>query len=211
MTDSQTRTLVVRVWLPDRPGALGQVASRIGALHGDVTAIDILEQGGGRVVDELVVSLPNSASEALLAKELCAVDGVAVEHICPVAADRADSSTAMLDLAATVAEAPPEKRNGVLCRGLVHALDADWAALVGNGCVLAASGEPPEDDWLLAFLDGSHHLDSAGPAGAAPGDVVWGRLPTLGATFAAGRSARPLHARERSRATVFARIVDRLG
>ena len=33
------RTLVVRLWLPDRPGALGQVASRIGAVHGDVTAI----------------------------------------------------------------------------------------------------------------------------------------------------------------------------
>ena len=29
---------VVRVWLPDRPGALGQVASRIGAVRGDVSA-----------------------------------------------------------------------------------------------------------------------------------------------------------------------------
>ena len=29
-------TVVMRVWLPDRPGALGQVASRIGAVKGDV-------------------------------------------------------------------------------------------------------------------------------------------------------------------------------
>src|SRR4051794_33778201 len=72
------RVLVVRLWLPDRPGALGQVASRIGAVHGDVTAIDILERGGGRVVDELVVSLPETSSEALLIKEIGAVDGVAV-------------------------------------------------------------------------------------------------------------------------------------
>src|SRR5215204_3609233 len=37
-SEDETRSLVVRVWLPDRPGALGQVASRIGGLRGDVTA-----------------------------------------------------------------------------------------------------------------------------------------------------------------------------
>ena len=74
------RTFVVRVWLPDRPGALGQVASRIGAVHGDVTAIDILDRGGGRVIDELVVALPEDVSVDLLAKEINAVDGVSVEH-----------------------------------------------------------------------------------------------------------------------------------
>jgi hypothetical protein len=50
-------TFVVRVWLPDRPGALGAVASRIGAVGGDLVGIDILERGGGRVIDELVVEL----------------------------------------------------------------------------------------------------------------------------------------------------------
>ena len=29
-------TFVIRMWLPDRPGALGQVASRIGAVRGEV-------------------------------------------------------------------------------------------------------------------------------------------------------------------------------
>ena len=38
-------TVVIRVWMPDRPGALGQVASRIGAVRGDVLGIEILEQG----------------------------------------------------------------------------------------------------------------------------------------------------------------------
>ncbi|MEY4175069.1 MAG: hypothetical protein RI900_2234, partial [Actinomycetota bacterium] len=41
------QTFVVRVWLPDRPGALGQVASRVGAVRGDVVGIEILERGGG--------------------------------------------------------------------------------------------------------------------------------------------------------------------
>lgn len=52
-------TFVIRLWLPDRPGALGQVASRIGAVRGDVVGIDILERGGGQAVDELVVELPD--------------------------------------------------------------------------------------------------------------------------------------------------------
>ena len=38
----------LRVWLPDRPGALGAVASRIGGVKGDVVGIEILEQGAGR-------------------------------------------------------------------------------------------------------------------------------------------------------------------
>lgn len=33
---ARVETYVVRVWMPDRPGALGQVASRIGAVGGDV-------------------------------------------------------------------------------------------------------------------------------------------------------------------------------
>ena len=121
---------VVRVWLPDRPGALGQVASRIGAVHGDVTAIDILERGGGRVIDELAVVLPDAVSVELLAKEIGAVDGVSVEHIRTVAEERPDSATAVLQLAAEVAEAAPGERLDVLVAGLLVVADADWAVAV---------------------------------------------------------------------------------
>ena len=69
-------TYVVRVWLPDRPGALGQVASRIGAVRGDVTGIDILERGAGRAIDELVVELPDDELLPLLIDEIGQVDGV---------------------------------------------------------------------------------------------------------------------------------------
>ena len=43
---------VVRIALPDRPGALGLVASRIGAVGGDIVAINILERDEGHAVDE---------------------------------------------------------------------------------------------------------------------------------------------------------------
>src|SRR5262245_41381484 len=82
---SGVETFVIRMWLPDRPGALGQVASRIGAVRGDVVGIDILERDGGQAVDELVVELPDGALVDLLVAEVRQVDGVAVEEVRPVA------------------------------------------------------------------------------------------------------------------------------
>jgi hypothetical protein len=204
------RTLVVRVWLPDRPGALGQVASRIGAVHGDVTAIDILERGGGRVIDELMVALPESVSLDLLAKEIGAVDGVAVEHIRIIPAERPDSATAVLQLAAVVAEAAPEERLATLVSGLQRAVDADWAVAVRGDELVEQRGAPPALEWLLAFLDGSGHLDPACPTTNTPGDVMWARLARPGVVVAAGRADRAVHERERQRITALARIVDHL-
>ena len=76
-------TYIVRVWLPDRPGALGQVASRIGAVRGEIVGIDILERGGGRAIDELAVQIPDASLVDLLVSEIRAVDGVDVEEIRP--------------------------------------------------------------------------------------------------------------------------------
>jgi hypothetical protein len=210
MRDEAARSLVVRVWLPDRPGALGQVASRIGAVHGDVTAIDILERGGGRVVDELVVALPESVSVDLLAKEIGAVDGVAVEHVRAIGDERPDSSTALLQLAADVAGAPRRTRLGVLVTGLLRAVDGDWAVAVCDGALVERRGTPPDLGWLLAFFDGSGHLDPAFPSANAPSDVMWARLPEAGVVVATGRAARAVHERERGRIILLARIVDGL-
>jgi ACT domain-containing protein len=33
--------LRIRVWLPDRPGALGLVASRIGSLGADIVGVEV--------------------------------------------------------------------------------------------------------------------------------------------------------------------------
>jgi len=47
----------VRIHLPDRPGALGAVASRIGAVGGDIIAIDILDRADGQAMDEFIIEL----------------------------------------------------------------------------------------------------------------------------------------------------------
>lgn len=67
---------LVRVRLLDRPGALGLVASRIGAVGGDIVAIDILERGDGEAVDEFVVELAGDHLVDLLRSEVHEVDGV---------------------------------------------------------------------------------------------------------------------------------------
>jgi ACT domain-containing protein len=71
---------VVRIALPDRPGALGLVASRIGAVGGDIVAINILERDKGSAVDEFVVEVEGDLIE-LLRHEIHEVDGVSVLDI----------------------------------------------------------------------------------------------------------------------------------
>ncbi len=72
---------VVRIALPDRPGALGLVASRIGAVGGDIVAINILERDEGQAVDEFVVEIGGHHLVDLLQSEIHEVDGVVVLEI----------------------------------------------------------------------------------------------------------------------------------
>ena len=71
----------MRVWLPDRPGALAAVAGRIGACGGDLIGIDILERGEGRVIDELTIDLADDAAIPALLKGVSDLDEVDVEDI----------------------------------------------------------------------------------------------------------------------------------
>lgn len=203
--------VVVRVWLPDRPGALGQVASRIGAVRGDVLGIEILEVGGGRVIDELVVELDDARLVDLLISEVDAVDGVSVEHVRPVDGDRADPDLAALTVGAELAEASRADRLSVLGAGVARVADASWSVVVRGGEVVHSQGDPPDLSWLIAFLDGSDHLATdRGSDQRAPSDIVWARLARSGLSLAAGRSDRPVHERERVRVALLARLADAL-
>jgi hypothetical protein len=205
-------TYVVRVWLPDRPGALGQVASRIGAVRGDVTGIDILERGGGRAVDELVISIPDGSDMGLLVSEISQVDGVAVEDVRRVPADRPDHALFALEAAARVIETAPEKRLDLLCAELVTLVEGEWAVVLdpSGRAALVTVGTPPEPTWLVAFLAGSSHLTQAEQAAGAPGDLVWTRLLAHELVVVAGRSGRPFHTRERQLVDALGRITDLL-
>ena len=203
-------TFVVRLWLPDRPGALGQVASRIGAVHGDVVGIEILERGGGSAIDDLTVSLPDASLVDLLVAEIRQVDGVAVEDVRRVAADRPSGSMAVLSTVATIVATTSDERLTATCTALRALLDADWAiAMCMDGPhAVARSGEAPDLEWLAAFFLGSEHL--ATEHEYTPGDLVWTRLARRGLALAAGRAGRVFHARERDEFRVLGGIVDAL-
>src|SRR2546423_15176309 len=70
-----TAHVLVRVWLPDRPGALGQVASRIGSVRGDIVGVDVLECDGGVAIDEFAVNLAEAGLVPMLVREMGEVDG----------------------------------------------------------------------------------------------------------------------------------------
>ena len=205
-------TYVVRVWLPDRPGALGQVASRIGAVRGDVVGIDILERGGGRAVDELVVSLPDGTAIDLLVAEITQVDGVAVEEVRRVASDRPDAGLVALEMAARLAETPSGDRLPALAEQLTELLDGGWVVALDEQSErpVVTAGPAPDAGWIAAFINGSRHLSAADQAASAPDDLAWAHMPTADLTVAIGRTGRPFHTRERLQLALLCRVTDAL-
>ncbi|MBI5089732.1 MAG: ACT domain-containing protein [Actinobacteria bacterium] len=205
-------TYVVRVWLPDRPGALGQVASRIGALRGDVIGIDILERGGGRAVDELVVALPDGSVIELLVAEMTQVDGVAVEDVRRVANGRPDSGLVALEMAAGLVEADGPERLTTLCHSLAELLDGGWVVALDDASerALVTVGSAPDSGWIAAFAHGSRHLEGVAHEAAAAEDLAWARLPAAEVTVAVGRANRPFHTRERQQMALLCRTADSL-
>lgn len=200
-------TVVVRVWLPDRPGALGQVASRIGAVRGDVLGIEILESGAGNVIDELVVRLPDAQLVDLMIAEVDAVDGVGVEHVRSLDGGHVDPDLAALTLVAEVAELEAAHRATAFVRGTRRLTGADWAALIDGATVLAVDGDAPDLALVIAAQEGSQHLGAAAPLAS---ELFWSTATVGSFVLAAGRAGLPIHTRERSRIDVLARIAHSL-
>lgn len=71
--------VVVTLSLPDRPGALGAVASRMGAVGADITDVRVATRAGGVAEDVFHLDLPAAGDVdviGLLLSEITQVDGV---------------------------------------------------------------------------------------------------------------------------------------
>lgn len=202
---------VLRVWVPDRPGALGAVASRIGAVRGDLVGIEILERGGGRAIDELVIDLPDAELVDLLVSEVAEVDGVDVEDVRRVDDGLVDPR---LDALETAAELVAHDGVPFLLHGFAAAcmrdFRADWAAVIEPGATdsRVAVGSAPEGSWLNAFLVGSEASVAVPVADGGPHDVAWARLRSSSLAVVLGRDGRPWHMKERRQLEALSRIVD---
>jgi hypothetical protein len=198
--------LVVRVWLPDRPGALGLVASRIGAIGADIVGVDVLERSEHIAVDEFAVVLPRDDLVALLVREIEEVDGASVEECRRVE----HFPDARIDALETVEHICDARALDELAARLVSRVctefAAEWAAVLRGGEIAALAGAHPDPSVLRALATGS--VASVGEAG--PDELAVAPLEMHGARLVLGRSGHPFRRRERGQLLALARVADRV-
>ena len=203
---------VLRVWLPDRPGALGRVATAIGSAGASLTGIDILEQDAGWAIDELTVQTTDDpvAPDALVAT-LQQIADVNVEDIRSRREMHTDARVDALHTAAALVEAT--SGSGV-CKTLADRakrdMDADWVSIVAanDNTIIYANGEAPSAAWVHAFLAGAQLSRALDDLRHQPDDIAWTELPVAEAQFVSGRTGRPFRARERAQLAALAHIAD---
>ncbi|MGH9032441.1 MAG: hypothetical protein ACRDY4_13340 [Acidimicrobiia bacterium] len=201
--------VLVRVWLPDRPGALGAVASRIGAMRGDIIGLDVLERGKSVAVDEFAVELEQVELVPMLVREIEEVDGASVEEV-RVVTSFPDPRIDALESAAALCQADgiDELQNALVCQ-LRDEFVADWVALLEQGCVLHADGVLPATEKLAAFAAGTVASPLVAEGATGPEDLAVATLPAHDAALLVGRDGHPFRRRERMQLLALARIAGR--
>lgn len=167
----------LEISLADQPGALGFVASTIGAMGGDVVDIDVLEHARGRARDEITIDLPSSRDAEALVERLEDLEGVDVEGITAVGEWGNHPVLDALEVAAAmVEEHDPKPLFESLATGVLAAFSAGWVLVVREGVarpLASAGGVPPasvtrsagepirfagEDDRLAVAIDATASL-----------------------------------------------------
>lgn len=141
---------LIRVLIPDAPGSLGRVAEAIGNLGGDISSVDVVEQfHDGRVMDDMVVTLPTGTMADALITAAEAVEDVTVDSIQPFSG-RVDRR-GQIELLSSVAGASTRSEALVqLINRIPQALTSSWAILLDTSNAefrrITASEAAPEDD-----------------------------------------------------------------
>jgi ACT domain-containing protein len=164
-------SFLIRVVLPDRPGALGAVATAIGHAGGDILSVDIVERTPGHAIDDLVVELPTDKLADSLVTAASSVEGVRVESIHPYAGviDPFRELELLEKLAVNRDEAPT-----VLADGICRLFRSGWALVLQapesdgmQSTVIARSAAAPEIETLAT------PWWPANPARPLPADAAW--------------------------------------
>jgi hypothetical protein len=137
---------LLRVVLPDRPGALGAVATALGAAGADILSVDVIERSPGSAVDDFVVELPPDRLADSLVTAAATVEGVQVESIRPYAGQIDPHRE--LELLEALGQ-DPGTALPVLADGVTRVFRAAWALVLGTPVagqapVLATGGAAPE-------------------------------------------------------------------
>jgi hypothetical protein len=121
---------LLRISLPNRPGALGALATALGAVGGDIQNLIVVERTAGRAVDDILIDLPPPGLAETLVTAAHSVAGVRVESL--------NRYSGRLDLQDDLAllDTLTGGTNDVLVRfatALPDVLRADWALIVDAG------------------------------------------------------------------------------
>ncbi len=204
---------VLRVWLPDRPGALGELATRLGEAGGDLIGIAILERDGGFAVDEITVATSDDAGEAALADAVARTSAARLEDLRPATERLPYPGADALSLAVELSRSGTVRTlAGTVVHGAGAVFAADWVALVDSSPQRRApltAGEAPPAGWLSGFLSGvGAQRVPPGEQPPGPGDVAWAFLEASCTGIVVGREGPPFRSRERRQLAELAVIAD---
>lgn len=175
----------MRVVLPDRPGALGAVATALGMVGADILSLDVIERSPGSATDDIVVEVPPDKLADSLVSAAATVPGVRVESIRPYAGQIDPHRE--LELLDSLAARPDESLS-VLADGVARVFRAAWALVLdkpanegvagggGYASVLASGGAAPELQSLPVPWWPAKPTRLLEPGGWAPED--WEHLGT---------------------------------
>lgn len=123
-------SFLIRVQLPDVPGALGAVASALGAIGADILSVDVVERNSGVAIDDLVVELPKGRLPDVLITAAESVQDVEVDAVRPYAGVL--DTHRELELVEEVAGQPDDGLS-IFTEGVPRIVRAGWAMVVGPG------------------------------------------------------------------------------
>ena len=159
---------LLRIQLPDEPGALGYVAAALGEVEGDIRSVDVVDYGAnGVVVDDIVVDLPMGLLPDTLITAAQSISGVEVDSIRPFS-----GSVDRRGQIALLAKFSQHTKNldralGDVVDGLPQTMTAGWAIVLGEQSDgrwvrSASSTAAPEDNGRTlpeAPIDSPRNLD----------------------------------------------------
>ena len=201
----------LRIWLPDAPGVLGAVAAEIGAVHGNVVGLEVLEREAGVAIDELVVELPDAAEAVdAMVRGVRNVPGAGVEEVTALVGHSPDREDTVLDAATVILQAStPPAAMAALTGRLRELFALSWLALADDGFTRfeEVHGEVPTVQWVAAFAAGAQ--SGADPAHATTGSGVFVEpVAGTGLTVCGGREAA-IRRRERHEIALLALVASR--
>jgi len=134
---------LLRIVMPDRPGALGEVASAIGMAGGDIVGVEVVEhRADGFAVDDFTLDPPPGRVADALVSACTPLDRVEVEFVGPYAA----GGNLQRDLEAIeVMTEDPQRAETVLVDLLPGVFPGSWGLLLEqrpDGTVAVASATP---------------------------------------------------------------------